>query len=79
MVPLLITKGGPVMWLLVAVSAATLSLFLERFLMYHREQINASEFLTGVKNVLKRDNVVEALSICDATPGPVSRLARVPT
>lgn len=76
MVPLLITKGGPVMWLLLAASAAALGLFLERFLLYHREQINASEFLTGVKNVLKRDNVVEALSICDATPGPVSRLVK---
>jgi biopolymer transport protein ExbB len=26
--------------------------------------------------VLKRNNVVEALSICDATPGPVARLVR---
>jgi biopolymer transport protein ExbB len=26
--------------------------------------------------VLKRDNVVEALSICDATPGPVARLVK---
>jgi biopolymer transport protein ExbB len=25
---------------------------------------------------LKRDNVVEALSICDATPGPVARLVK---
>jgi biopolymer transport protein ExbB len=27
--------------------------------------------------VLKRDNVVEAISICDATPGPVARLVKV--
>jgi biopolymer transport protein ExbB len=26
---------------------------------------------------LRRDNVVEALSICDATPGPVARLVKV--
>jgi biopolymer transport protein ExbB len=35
------------------------------------------EFLNGVRNVLKRDNVVEAISICDATPGPVARLVKV--
>jgi biopolymer transport protein ExbB len=29
-----------------------------------------------VRTVLKRDNVVEALSICDATPGPVARLVK---
>src|SRR5207247_9101260 len=34
------------------------------------------EFLNGVRTVLKRDNVVEALSICDATPGPVARLVK---
>jgi len=26
---------------------------------------------------MKRDNIVEALSICDATPGPVARLVKV--
>src|SRR6267142_2119049 len=40
-------------------------------------QINSMEFLNGVRNVLKRDNVVEAISICDATPGPVARLVKV--
>ena len=30
-----------------------------------------------MRTVLKRDNVVEALSICDATPGPVARLVKV--
>ena len=35
------------------------------------------EFLNGVRNVLKRENVVEALSICDATPGPVARLVKI--
>jgi biopolymer transport protein ExbB len=29
-----------------------------------------------VRTVLKRNNVVEALSICDATPGPVARLVK---
>jgi biopolymer transport protein ExbB len=50
--------------------------FIERFLHYHRAQINSMEFLNGVRNVLKRDNVVEAISICDATPGPVARIVK---
>ena len=50
--------------------------FIERFLHYHRAQINSMEFLNGVRNVLKRDNVVEAISICDATYGPVARLVK---
>ena len=50
--------------------------FIERFLHYHRAQINSMEFLNGVRNVLKRNNVVEAISICDATYGPVARLVK---
>jgi biopolymer transport protein ExbB len=32
--------------------------------------------LNGVRTVLRRDNVVEALSICEATPGPVANLVK---
>jgi biopolymer transport protein ExbB len=73
---LLLSKGGPMIWLLLLVSAVGVAVFIERLLYYHRAQINATEFLNGVRNVLRRDNVVEALSICEATPGPVARLVR---
>src|SRR5512141_3418704 len=74
--PVLLSSGGPVLWLLLLISAVALVVFIERFLHCHRAQINSTEFLNGVRTVLKRDNVVEALSICDATPGPVARLVR---
>ena len=61
---------------LLFVSATMLLVVVDRYLVYHRERINLSEFLAGVRNVLKRDNVVEAVSICDATPGPVARLVK---
>jgi len=74
--PVLLANGGPMLWLILFVSAVALVVFTERFLHFHRAQINSTEFLNGVKTVLKRDNVVEALSICDATPGPVARLVK---
>jgi biopolymer transport protein ExbB len=74
--PLLLTHGGPVMYLILLTSAVAVVVFIERFLHCHRAQINSTEFLNGVRTVLKRDNVVEALSICDATPGPVARLVK---
>src|SRR5262247_496381 len=76
MLPTLLAKGGSMMWLLLLVSAVGIAVFIERLLHYHRAQINSSEFINGVRNVLKRENVVEALSICDATPGPVPRLVK---
>jgi biopolymer transport protein ExbB len=75
--PVLISHGGPVLWLILLSSAVAVVVFIERFLHCHRAQINSTEFLNGVRTVLKRNNVVEALSICDATPGPVARLVKV--
>ncbi|HVM48026.1 MAG TPA: MotA/TolQ/ExbB proton channel family protein [Candidatus Acidoferrum sp.] len=74
--PELIANGGLMLWLILLVSAVGVAVFVERFLHCHRAQINSTEFLNGVRTVLKRDNVVEALSICDATPGPVARLVK---
>ena len=64
-------------WLILGASATAISVFIERFLYYHRAQINSAEFLNGVRNILKRDNIIEALAICDATPGPVARLVKI--
>jgi biopolymer transport protein ExbB len=76
MLPSLLFKGGPMLWVLLLASAVAVAVFIERVLHCHRAQINSIEFLNGVRTVLKRDNVVEALSICDATPGPVARLVK---
>jgi biopolymer transport protein ExbB len=74
--PTLLTNGWPVIWLILFAAATALVVFIERLLYCHRSQINSAEFLNGVRTVLKRDNVVEAISICDATPGPVARLVK---
>ena len=74
--PELLRHGGPVLFLILFASAVAVVVFIERYLHCHRAQINSVEFLNGVRTVLKRENVVEALSICDATPGPVARLVK---
>lgn len=76
MIPSFISNGGPMLWIILLASAVAIVVFIERALHCHRAQINSAEFLNGVRTVLKRDNVVEALSICDATPGPVARLVK---
>src|SRR5436309_11804865 len=74
--PALLANGGVMLWLILLASAVAVAVFIERFLHFHRVQINSIEFLNGVRTVLKRENVVEAISICDATPGPVARLVK---
>ena len=74
--PTLLANGGPVMWLILIAAATAAVVFIERALFCHRSQINSAEFLNGVRTVIKRGNVVEAIAICDATAGPVARLVK---
>jgi biopolymer transport protein ExbB len=76
MQPNLLAHGGLMLWVILFAGTVGIVVFIERFLHCHRAQINSTEFLNGVRTVLKRDNVVEAISICDATPGPVARLVK---
>jgi biopolymer transport protein ExbB len=72
----LLANGGPVIWLILIAAATAAVVFIERALFCHRSQINSAEFLNGVRTVVKRGNVVEAIAICDATAGPVARLVK---
>ncbi|HEX4343348.1 MAG TPA: MotA/TolQ/ExbB proton channel family protein, partial [Verrucomicrobiae bacterium] len=74
--PVIFSNGGPVFWLIMFTGAVGIVVFIERYFHCHRAQINSTEFISGVRTVLKRENVVEAISICDATPGPVARLVK---
>jgi len=65
-------KGGPVMWLLLALGVVALVVFAERALFLHRGQIRSTEFLNGIKNLLQKGRLMEALTLCEETPGPVA-------
>ena len=41
---------------------------------FHRDEINTPELLRGLRNTLQRKALVEALSLCDNTPGPIAKL-----
>ena len=68
--------GGPVMWLILFASIIAMVIFLEKWFQFHREQINVGELINGLFNVLRRDGFVEAITLCDNTPGPVPKVLK---
>ena len=70
----LIKDGGPVMWIILLCSILSLFVFLMKVFQFHREEINVRELLRGLFNVLKREGLVEAITLCDHTPGPAAKL-----
>ena len=71
-----IHSGGAIMWLILAGGLIALIIFLERLFHLHRAQIKTDDFLNGISTNLTRGNDLEAISICDKTPGPAAHLVR---
>ena len=71
-----LAKGGPMMWVLLALALLLLVLFIERTLYLHRGQIRAKAFVDGIKNILNKRRLVEALTVCEETPGPVAAVVK---
>lgn len=70
----LITKGGPLMWLLLGCSIIAIAIFLERIFYFHRARIDVGDLLFGLRNLIRNKAYAEALSECASTPGPVARV-----
>lgn len=65
-------KGGPMMWVLLILGVSATIFFVERTLYLHRVQIRAKAFVDGIKNILAKRRIVEALTVCEETPGPIA-------
>jgi biopolymer transport protein ExbB len=72
----LFEQGGIVMWILLAVSLFGFIIFVERTLYLHKSQIRTNEFLSGIQNLLGRGRLIEALTVCEETPGPVGSVVK---
>jgi biopolymer transport protein ExbB len=72
----ILTQGGIFTVSIFILGFVAIYIIIERLLFYHRIQINVPEFIRGLINVLKRNNAIEAITICDDTPGPVAQVLR---
>jgi biopolymer transport protein ExbB len=71
-----LARGGPMMWVILAFGLVLVVLFIERALYLHRGQIRSTEFMSGIKNILAKRRLVEALTVCEETPGPVAAVVK---
>ncbi|MDP2912743.1 MAG: MotA/TolQ/ExbB proton channel family protein, partial [Candidatus Omnitrophota bacterium] len=72
----LIQKGGPMMYLIILSSVLAFGVVIER--MYHltRARIDANKFMDSLIAVLKRNKIIEAIEMCNATPGPIAHIVK---
>lgn len=66
--------GGPMLWLIIFFGLIGIYVFLEKFFQLRRNQVDVRELVTGLVTNLKRNSMIEAITLCDSTPGPVAKL-----
>lgn len=71
-----IVRGGPVMVPIILCSILALAIVLERFWFLQRVSIDTRHFLDEVTAAIRHNKVLEALDLCERTPGPVALITK---
>jgi biopolymer transport protein ExbB len=72
----LIQKGGPMMYLIMLSSVLAFGVVIERVYHLNRARIDADKFMDDIMNVMKRNKIIEAIELCNATPGPIAHIVK---
>ncbi len=70
-------QAGYFLYPLVLMGFLSCLFFCERLIFLHKGQIKAEPFLVGIQSLLHKKRKIEAITLCEETPGPVARLVKV--
>jgi biopolymer transport protein ExbB len=72
----ILQKGGPIMYLILLSSVLGLAVVIERLWHLHRAKIDTGKFMDTIANTLKRNRIMEAIELCEQTPGPIAHILK---
>lgn len=70
----MLQQGGPVIYLIALCAIIAVFVFFQKWFEFYRAKVNVDEIITGLFNTLRRDGMIEAITLCDNSPGPVARM-----
>ncbi|MDP3804836.1 MAG: MotA/TolQ/ExbB proton channel family protein [Candidatus Omnitrophota bacterium] len=72
----MIQRGGPMVYLIILASTLAFGVVIERVYHLNRARIDSNKFMDEVTNILKRNKIIEAIEMCNATPGPIAHIVK---
>ncbi len=72
----LFQRGGPVMYPILFCSIIALAIVIDRIYHLRRARIDTEKYMGTVAELLKRNRIVEAIDLCDQTPGPIAHILK---
>ena len=64
------------MYLIILSSILAFGVVIERVYHLNRARIDANKFMDEIMNVLKRNKIIEAVEMCNQTPGPIAHIIK---
>ena len=74
---MLISKGGPVMVLIIFLSVIAGIIIIERLLFFRRIRMDEEKFVDRLKSAIQKGHYDEAIDICENNSAPLSNLMKV--
>lgn len=71
-----IIKGGPVMIPILLCSILAFAIIIERFVYLQKAKIDTKKFMDDISTSLKRNRIMEAIDMCEQTPGPIANILK---
>lgn len=71
-----IQKGGPLMYLIILCSVLALAVIIEKLYHLYRAKIDTEKFMDEITDTLKRNKVMESITMCERTPGPIAHILK---
>lgn len=69
-------KGGPILWLILALAVPVLAIVVERLLYFRKISTDEDKLFARVKAAVEKGHFDEALAICDTVEAPLGGLIR---
>jgi len=71
-----ISKGGPLMILIILCSVIAFAIFIERLWHLRRAKVDTDKFMQAILELIKRNKIMEAIDKCNTTPGPIAHIIK---
>ncbi len=68
--------GQAVIWLIIFCSVLVLGIIIERLINLHRSRLRINAFMEELSPLLKRNKIIEAVSLCDREASPLANVIK---
>ncbi len=75
--PEIVSKGGPMMYFILACSVVALAVVIERMLRLYSVRTDEERFTNQLKTLIGDDNILGSVELCENTTGPVARVCKM--